>query len=239
LVAGRWYFTDADAALAQDAVVYAAGLPPLQQATLTLFAEWFKRTFYRVEAVREAKQQVEYDFGQTQALEHHNAEFNELLEKLPQPPIGNLLAVSTHIDHYLSSLSELLPAELAADYETPRKTVEDEHATIHDGTGFPSLQAIQAAALAAERMVSAAGRRLGLQQHWIDFAGRKTTVKGRKGIVGSVEMADAALTQASTRSLMAGYADSGANKQAAELRREFGSRIETLESGFNTFSTQL
>ena len=54
-------------------MAYAAGLPPLQQATLTLFAEWFKRTFYRVEAVREAKRQVEYDFGQTQALEHHNA----------------------------------------------------------------------------------------------------------------------------------------------------------------------
>ena len=89
LVAGRWYFTDADAALAQDAVAYAAGLPPVQQATLTLFAEWFKRTFYRVEAVREAKRQVEYDFGQTQALEHHNAEFNELLEKLPG---NNLLA---------------------------------------------------------------------------------------------------------------------------------------------------
>ena len=81
----------------------------------------------RVEAVREAKRQVEFDFGQTQALEHHNADFNELLEKLP----GNqlLLAQPTHIDHYLSSLSEALPAELAAEYDTPRKTVEDEHAT--------------------------------------------------------------------------------------------------------------
>ena len=87
---------------------------------------------------------------------YHNAEFNELLEKLPQPPVGNLLAVSTHIDHYLSSLSELLPAELTADYETPRKTVEDEHATIHDGRGFPTLQAVQDAALAAERMKAAA-----------------------------------------------------------------------------------
>ena len=38
---------------------------------------------------------------------------------------------------------------------------------------------------------------------------------------------------------MAGYADSAATKQAAELRRELGSRIETLESGFSTFSTQL
>ena len=126
MVAGRRYFTDAAAALAADPVLYAAGLPAVQQATLTLFAEWFKRTFYRVEALREAKRQVEYDFGQTQALEHHNAAFNELLEKLPA---NNLLAESTHIDHYLSSLSEALPAKLVVDYNTPRKTVEDEHAT--------------------------------------------------------------------------------------------------------------
>ena len=38
---------------------------------------------------------------------------------------------------------------------------------------------------------------------------------------------------------MAGYADSAASKQSAELRREFGSRIETLETGLSTFSTQL
>ena len=87
--------------------------------------------------------------------------------------------------------------------------------------------------------MAAAGRKLGLPQHWIDYAGRKTTVKGRKGIVGSVEMADAALTQSSARALMAGYADSAASKQSAELRREFGARIETLETGLSTFSTQL
>ena len=58
-------------------------LPDAQQATLILFADWFKATFPRVEAIREAKRQVEFDFGQTQALEHHNADFNELLDKLP------------------------------------------------------------------------------------------------------------------------------------------------------------
>ena len=93
-----------------DATLYAGGLPDEQQATLILFSDWFKATFPRVEAVREAKRQVEFDFGQTQALEHHNADFNELLEKLPG---NNLLAQATHIDHYLSSLSESLPAELA------------------------------------------------------------------------------------------------------------------------------
>ena len=223
MVAGRRYFTESAAALLSDPALYAGGLPAVQQATLTLFAEWFKRTFPRVEAVREAKRQVEFDFGQTQALEHHNAEFNELLEKLPG---NNLLAEAAHIDHYLSSLSEALPAELAEKYDTPRQTVEDEHATEDNGAGYATLQEVQDAALAAERKVSAAGRKLGLQQHWIDFAGRKTSAKGRKGIVGSVEMADAALTQSSARALMAGYmymyADSAASKQSAELRREFG-----------------
>ena len=102
-----------------------------------------------------------------------------------------LLGEPTHIDHYLSSLSEHLPAELAAEYDTPRKAVEDEHATIHGGTGFPTLQAVQDAAEAAERMVAAAGRKLGLQQHWIDFAGRKTSTKDKKGLVASIEMAAA------------------------------------------------
>ena len=110
-----------------------------------------------------------------------------------------------HIDHYLSSLSEVLPAELAEKYETPRKTVEDEHAAEDNGEGYGTLLEVQAAALTAERKITAAGRKLGLQQHWIDFAGRKISSKGRKGIVGSVEMADAALTQASARSLMVGY----------------------------------
>ena len=87
--------------------------------------------------------------------------------------------------------------------------------------------------------MAAAGRRLGLQQHWIDFDGRKTSAKGRKGIIGAIEMADAALTQSSARALMVGYADSAASKQSAELRREFGARIETLETGLSTFSTQL
>ena len=131
MVAGRRYFTDAAAALSFDASLYAGGLPPEQQATLILFSDWFKATFPRVEAVREAKRQVEFDFGQTQSLEHHNADFNELLDKLPGTSTV-LLGEPTHIDHYLSSLSELLPAELAADYDAPRKVVEDEHATTRD-----------------------------------------------------------------------------------------------------------
>ena len=52
-------------------------------------------------------------------------------------------------------------------------------------------------------------------------------------------MANATLTQSSARALVAEYADPAANQQSAELRREFGSRIETLETGLSTFSTQL
>ena len=118
------YFVDVAAAALHD-IANAEEIPAGHAATLPLFAQWFKDTFPRVEAVREAKRQVEYDFGQTQALEPHNAEFNELLEKLHG---NNLLAQATHIDHYLSSLSEHLPAELAEKYDTPRKTIEDEHA---------------------------------------------------------------------------------------------------------------
>ena len=108
-----------------------------------------------------------------------------------------------------------------------------------ESAGYATLQEVQDAALAAERKVSAAGRKLVLQPNWIDFAGRKKTpAKGRKGVVGSVQMADAALTQLSAMALMAGYADSAAGKQSAELRKEFGSRIETLETGLSTFSTK-
>ena len=118
---------------------------------LTLFAEWFKRAFPRVEATREAKRQVEFDFGQTQALEHHNAEFNELLEKVPG---NNLLAQATHIDHCLSSLSEALPAELAEKCNTPRQTVEDEHAAEDNGAGYATLQEVQDSASSRKESLS-------------------------------------------------------------------------------------
>ena len=168
MIAGRRHFTNAAAVLASDAyaVLYARGLPVGQQATLTLFADWFKATFPRVEAVREVKRQVEFDFGQTQSLEHHNADFNELLEKLPTG--AQLLGQPTHIDHYLASLSEALPAELA-EYDTPRKTVEDAHATIDHGHGYATLTLVQAAAIEAEKMVAAAGRKLGQQQPWLSI----------------------------------------------------------------------
>ena len=98
-VANRRYFTDAAAALLFDATLHAGGFPPEQQATLAIFSDWFKCTFPRVEAVREAKRQVEFDFGQTQALEHHNADFNEFMDKLPTGAQA-LLQQPAHIDHY-------------------------------------------------------------------------------------------------------------------------------------------
>ena len=175
----RRYFAGVTAAAAHD-IANVAAIPAGQTATLPLFAQWFKETFPRVEAVRGGKRQIEYDFGQTQALEHHNADFNELLDKLPTGSIV-LLGQPTHIDHYLSSLSKALPAELTVDYDTPRKTVEfeDEHATLRVGVGYATLLEVQTAAIAAESMVtvSAAGRKLGLEQHWIDFSGRKTSAR--------------------------------------------------------------
>ena len=209
-------------------------IPPGHLATLQLFAQWFKETFPRVESVREAKRQVEFEFGQTQALLHHNAEFNELLDRLPTGSRA-LLQLPGHIDHYLSSLSPDLPAELAGDYEPPRKSVVDEHATCNNGTGFATLQRVQTAAIDAERMVSAAARDRQLPKHWVDYAGRKKTTGRKKATVGSIEMADAPLTQSSSRALMAGYADSAANK----LRIEFGGRIDSLETGMTTFGAQL
>ena len=80
-----------------------------------------------------------------------------------------MLGQPTHIDHYLVSLSEVLPAELA-EYDTPRETVEDTHATVDHGHEYATLTLVQAAAIEAERVVAAVGRKLGLQQHWIDFA---------------------------------------------------------------------
>ena len=78
----RVYFADVAAAAAYD-IANAAAIPDGQEATLLLFAQWSKLSFPRVEAVREAKREIEFTFGQTMALEHHNAEFNEFMDKLP------------------------------------------------------------------------------------------------------------------------------------------------------------
>ena len=89
-----------------------------------------------------------------------------------------------------------------------------------------------------------AARNLDLDQHWIDYAGRKlsrsdTTKAGRKKLMGAVEMGDTPLTEASSRALMAGYADSAASKVGAQLRSEFGGRIDAVESSVGALSTQL
>ena len=112
----------AHAPMADDAA-HAAGYAA-HTGTLPLFARWFKETFPRVEARREAKRKIEFEFGQTQALEQHHTDFNELLDKLAGGSV-QLLQETGHIDHYFSSLSEALPAELTGKYDPPRKTVED------------------------------------------------------------------------------------------------------------------
>ena len=95
-----------------------------------------------------------------------------------------------------------------------------------------------------ERPVSRAARNLDLAQHWVDFAGRKssradTTKAGRKKLVGAIEMRETPLVEGSSRALMAGYADSAALKVGDLLRSEFGGRINAVESSAGVLSTQL
>ena len=200
---------------------------------------WFCRRFARVEAAREAKNQIEQKFGQTQAAEHHIQSFNDWLEKLPDD-LAASLAATTHIEHFLASLSPLVPSDLEDSYDPPRKTLTDEHAAAEQGAGFASLTATQDRLLVIERPVARAARNLDLDQHWIDYAGRKlsrsdTTKAGRKKLMGAVEMGDTPLTESSSRALMAGYADSAASK----VRLELGARIDAVESSVGALSTQL
>ena len=109
-----------------------AGGAARQAATLVDFSRWFCRRFARVEAAREAKSQIEQKFGQTQAAEHHIQSFNDWLEKLPAE-LAASLAATTHIEHFLSSLSPLVPPDLEDSYDPPRKTLTDEHAAAEPG----------------------------------------------------------------------------------------------------------
>ena len=110
----------------------------MQVATLKDFSVWFCRRFARVEAAHEAKSQIEVKCGQTQAGEHYIQAFKDWLEKLPEDLDGTL-AATTHIEHFLASLSPLVPSELEDSYDPPRKTLIDEHTTEHNGAGFDSL----------------------------------------------------------------------------------------------------
>ena len=121
-----------------------AGIPPesggagRQAAILKDFSVWFCRRFARVEAAREAKSQIEVRFGQTQAGEHHIQASNDWLEKLPDD-LALPLAATTHIEHFLASLSPLVPSDLEDSYDPPRKTLTDEHAAANHGAGFDSV----------------------------------------------------------------------------------------------------
>ena len=154
------------------------------------------------------------------------------------------LAATTHIEHFLASLSPLVPTDLEDSYDPPRKTLTDEHAAVNNGVGFASLTAAQDRMLVVERPVARAAGTLDLDQHWVDYASRKlsradTTKAGRKKLVGAVEMGDTPLIEAPSRVLMAGYADSAALKIGAQLRSEFGGRIDAVESSVSALSTQL
>ena len=154
------------------------------------------------------------------------------------------LAATTHITHFRASLSSLVPSDLEDPYDPPRKTLTDEHAAAEQGAGFATLTVAHDRLLVLERPVAHAARNLDLDPHWIDYAGRKlnmpdTTKAGRKKLVGAMEMGDTPLPVTSSRVLMTGYADSAASKVGAQLRTDFGGRINAVESSVGALSTQL
>jgi hypothetical protein len=111
---------------AGDVIPPESGGARIQAATLKGFSVWFCRRFARVEAAREA----EVKCGRTLARKHHSQAFKDWLEKLPEN-LDDSPAATTHIEHFLVSLSPLVPAKLEDSYDPPRKTLTDEHAVEH------------------------------------------------------------------------------------------------------------
>ena len=100
----------------------------------------------------EAKHMIEVKFGQIEAGEHRIQTFNDWLEKLPDE-LALSRAAATNIEHFLASLSPLVPTDLEESYDPPRKTLTDEHAQARHGQGFASLTATHDRILVLERPV--------------------------------------------------------------------------------------
>ena len=101
---------------------------PQQVGTLTEFIRYFQRVFSRVEAVDEARNQVERTLGQTQDLEHHWHTFCRYLDLLPQAVPGTPNRLSgAHLQHWHWSLSPGVPDGLVG-YHSLRKLAMDRHA---------------------------------------------------------------------------------------------------------------
>ena len=86
------------------------------------------------------------------------------LEKLPEDLDGTL-AATTHITHFLASLSPFVPSELENSYDTARETLTDGHAAEHIGAGFDSLTDCMDRMLVLESPVARTARTLDLDQH--------------------------------------------------------------------------
>ena len=94
---------------------------PQQVGTLAEFSSFFQRVFSRVEAVDEARTQVERTLGQTQDLEHHWHIFCRYLELLPQAVPGTPNRLSgAHLQHWHWSLSGGHLAYPTASWNTTR-----------------------------------------------------------------------------------------------------------------------
>ena len=85
---------------------------PQQVGSLPELITCFQRRFSRVEAVDEARTQVERTLGQTQDLEHHWHAFNKYLDLLPQAVPGTANKDSSaHLQHWHWSLSPGVPED--------------------------------------------------------------------------------------------------------------------------------
>ena len=195
-----------------------------------------------MEAVDEARTQVERTLGQTQDLEHHWHAFNQYLDLLPQAVPGTANKDSgAHLQHWHWSLSPGVPDGLAG-YHSVRKLVMDQHARVPFLTVHASylwcLTENKALSDAAARAFDSKGNRL--TQHWVDFPGRVlqgATKAQQRQLIGAAEYAEQPLTVHTARSLLAPMIDSAVSKSEGRLDAKYSTRIDLLETSVGSLET--
>ena len=210
--------------------------------TLTEFISYFQRRFSRVEAVDEARTQVERTLGQTQDLEHHWHTFCRYLDLLPQavPGTPNRTVVLT----CSTGTGRCHQAYLTASQGTTRSASSRWIST----PGVLSRLCRQsilwckpenkALADAAARAFDSKGNRL--TQHWIDFPGRVlqgATKAQQRQLIGAAEYAEQPLTVQTARSLLAPMIDSAVSKSEGRLDAKYSTRIDLLETSVGSLET--
>ena len=217
---------------------------PTVVGSLTELIKFFQRRFSRVEAMDEARTQVERTLGQTQDLEHHWHTFCRHLELLPQAVPGTPNRDSAaHLQHWHWSLSPGVPDGLSG-YHSIRKLAMDQHAR----APFATVQASytwciaenKALADAATRACDSKGNRL--TQHWIDFPGRVlrgATRAQQKQLIGAADYSEQPLTVQTARSLLAPMIDSAVTKSEDRLDAKYNTRIDLLETSVGSLEAMV